>query len=70
VEHELSKIGCPTLVLVGDEDVATKPEKAKFIQMGISGAKLHMITGAGHSSCIETPEIVNQLLSAWLKEKS
>ncbi|GAB2480323.1 alpha/beta fold hydrolase [Algoriphagus taiwanensis] len=67
VEDELAKITCPTLIMVGDEDVATKPEKAKFIQMGITGAVLHRIPGAGHSSCIEKPEVVNQLLIDWLK---
>mgnify|MGYP002335799212 CR=1 FL=1 len=70
VEDELSKISCPTLILVGDEDVATKPEKAKYIQMGIAGAKLHIIAGAGHSSCIEKPELVNQLISEWLASKN
>lgn len=67
VEDELAKITCPTMIMVGDEDVATKPEKAKYIQMAILNAKLHMITGAGHSSCIERPQRVNQLLSDWLK---
>ena len=66
VEDELSKITCPTLVIVGDEDVATKPEKAIFIQQGILGAELHTIKGAGHSSCIEKPEEINQLISNWL----
>lgn len=70
LEDELSKISCPTMILVGDEDVATKPEKAKFIQMGINGAVLHKISGAGHSSCIEKPEEVNRLISEWLKEKT
>ncbi|MGM0944881.1 MAG: alpha/beta fold hydrolase [Bacteroidota bacterium] len=69
VESELGGISCPTLVIVGDEDVATKPEKAKFIQMGIAGAKLHMIAGAGHSSCIEKPEEVSQLLQDWLHDR-
>ena len=70
VEDELARIKCPTLVIVGDEDVATKPEKAKFIQMSIAGAQLHMVNGAGHSSCIEKPEIINQLLYDWIAEKS
>lgn len=68
VEDELSKITCPTMVIVGDEDVATKPEKAKFIQMRVGGAKLHRIPGAGHSSCIEKPDRVNELLDDWLRE--
>lgn len=66
VEDELSKISCPTLIIVGDEDVATKPEKAKFIQMGIRNSKLHVIIGAGHSSCIEKPKEVNRLIEEWL----
>ncbi|WP_297338426.1 alpha/beta hydrolase [Algoriphagus sp.] len=70
VESELAQIRCPTLVIVGDEDVATKPEKAKFIQMGIAGAKLHRIPGAGHSSCIEKPEEVNHLILDWLQEQT
>ncbi len=68
VEDELSKISCPTMIIVGDEDVATKPEKAKYIQMGIAKAKLHIIPGAGHSSCIEKPDQVNRLISDWLQE--
>jgi pimeloyl-ACP methyl ester carboxylesterase len=70
VETELGAIKCPTMIVVGDEDVATKPEKAKFIQMGIAGSRLHMIPGAGHSSCIEKPEVVNQLLKDWLSENA
>lgn len=70
VEDELSNIVCPTMVIVGDEDVATKPEKAKFIQMGIKKATLHTIIGAGHSSCIEKPNEVNRLLSDWLAQNS
>ncbi len=67
VEEELANITCPTMVIVGDEDVATTPEKAAFIQQGIAGAKLETISGAGHSSCIEKPEEVNHLLKDWLK---
>jgi pimeloyl-ACP methyl ester carboxylesterase len=68
VEEELGHITCPTLVIVGDEDVATTPEKAAFIQKGIKGSKLEFISGAGHSSCIEKPEEVNRLLKEWLKK--
>jgi pimeloyl-ACP methyl ester carboxylesterase len=69
VEDELAKISCPTLIIVGDEDVATKPEKAKFIQMRIKGSNFHMVAGAGHSSCIEKPEEVNRLIGEWLENR-
>ncbi len=68
VEDELEKIQCPTMIIVGDEDVATKPDKAKFINMGIKDSILHEIQGAGHSSCIEKPDEVNQLISSWLEK--
>ncbi|SNS69064.1 Pimeloyl-ACP methyl ester carboxylesterase [Belliella buryatensis] len=66
VEEEIRSIQCPTMILVGDEDVATKPEKAKFIQMSIPNAKLHMIPGAGHSSSIEKPDEVNRMIADWM----
>lgn len=68
VEEELGHITCPTLVIVGNEDVATTPAKAEFIQKGIKGSKLEYISGAGHSSCIEKPGEVNRLLKEWLKK--
>lgn len=70
VEEELANISCPTLVIVGEEDVATTPQKAAFIHQGIAGSKLETISGAGHSSCIEKPEEVNRLLKDWLESLS
>lgn len=70
IEDELSNIICPTMVIVGDEDVATKPEKAKFIQMGIKNSILHRVVGAGHSSCIEKPDEVNRLILDWLVQNN
>ena len=66
VEEEIKKIVCPTLIIVGDEDVATTPEKARFIQKSIPNAKMHLLSGAGHSSSIEKPDEINRLLSDWL----
>lgn len=68
VEDEIRNIKCPTMVVVGDEDVATKPEKAKFIQMAIPNATLHMVPGAGHSSCIEKPDEINRLIGDWMSQ--
>ncbi len=66
VYHELSKIKIRTLVLVGDEDVATIPSKAERIHAGISDSKLIIIPKAGHSSCLEQPKIVNQLIEEFI----
>lgn len=67
VLDELKNITVPTLVGVGDEDIATKPEKAESIHGQIKNSQFHLIPKAGHSSCLEQPEIVNQLIENFLK---
>lgn len=63
---ELGKITAPTLVMVGDEDVATVPARAERIRDAIAGARLVVIPGAGHTSSVEQPEFVNAQLEAFL----
>ncbi|HVG43461.1 MAG TPA: alpha/beta fold hydrolase [Longimicrobium sp.] len=63
---ELGKIAVPTLVMVGDEDVATVPAKAERIHAAISGSRLVVIPGAGHTSSVEQPEVVNAALEGFL----
>lgn len=62
----LGQIRCPTLVLVGDSDVATPPELAHEIADGIPGAKLVTVPHCGHLSTIERPDAVNAALADWL----
>lgn len=62
VYEQLGTIRCPTVVIVGDEDVATPPSRARRMHEAISGSRLVTITGAGHSSSIEQPEAVNLAL--------
>ena len=66
VEEELANIKCPTLIIVGDQDVATVPDKARFIHSKIPQSKLVIIPGAGHSSSIEEPELVNEAIDGFL----
>ncbi len=66
VTAELAAVRCPTLVLVGEEDVATVPAKSERIVSLISGAELRRIPGAGHSSSVEQPEAVTAALDAFL----
>ena len=66
VYQELDGIRLPTLVVVGDQDVAATPETAERIAARIPGARLVVIPCAGHSSSIEEPEAVNQELLEFL----
>jgi len=62
----LGSIRCPTLVLVGDSDIATPPELNQEIAAGIPGAKLTVIPDSGHLTTLEQPEAVNAALAEWL----
>lgn len=63
---QLDKISIPTLILVGDQDVACPPMRAERIRSRIPGSKLVVIPGAGHTSSVEEPEAVNAALRQFL----
>jgi pimeloyl-ACP methyl ester carboxylesterase len=63
----LGAIRCPTLMLVGDGDVATPPEVAREIAAGIAGSTLVVVPQCGHLSTLERPQEVNAALSDWLE---
>jgi len=63
VYPQLGNIHLPTLILVGDEDVATPLAKSERMQAAIEHSVLVVIPKAGHSSSIEEPEAVNTALN-------
>ncbi|MBV8974850.1 MAG: alpha/beta fold hydrolase [Sinobacteraceae bacterium] len=63
----LGSIRCPTLVLVGDADQLTPPERAAEIAAGIAGACLVTIPDSGHVSTLEQPDEVTRALREWLE---
>ncbi|HWO20427.1 MAG TPA: alpha/beta fold hydrolase [Kofleriaceae bacterium] len=66
VHGELQRITAPTLILVGEEDVATRPEKSERLAAGIRGSKLVRIPRAGHSSTVEEPASVTAAIESFL----
>lgn len=66
VYDQLNRIDTPTLILVGDEDVATVPAKAQRMHQAIAGSQLVMIPGAGHSASIEQPALVTRAIENFL----
>ena len=48
----LKDIRCPTLVLVGEADELTPPDRAAEIANGIAGARLVTVPDCGHLSPI------------------
>jgi pimeloyl-ACP methyl ester carboxylesterase len=66
VSDQLGKIDTPTLIIVGEEDVATVPEMSERMHAAIRGSKLVRIRRAGHSSTIEEPAAVNAAIEDFL----
>jgi pimeloyl-ACP methyl ester carboxylesterase len=67
IHGELGRVTAPTIVIVGEEDVATVPAKAERIAGAISHAKLVRIPRAGHSSTVEEPAAVTAAIDEFLR---
>ena len=68
VYDQLDRIRVPTLVLVGDQDVATVPAKSRRLHERIAGSVFRVLPGAGHTSTIEEPEAVNGAILEFLEK--
>jgi pimeloyl-ACP methyl ester carboxylesterase len=64
----LPAIGVPTLVVVGEHDALTPPDRAREIAAGIPGARLAVIPRAGHLPTMEEPDAATALLAEWLAD--
>jgi len=62
----LAEIRCPTLVLVGEHDALTPPERAEEIAQGVAGAVKVVVPDCGHMCAMERPETVTAALERWL----
>ncbi|HXF05784.1 MAG TPA: alpha/beta fold hydrolase [Blastocatellia bacterium] len=67
IADQLPRIRVPTLILAGEQDVATPPMKSQEIHERIMGSQLVVIPGAGHSSPIEEPEAVTKAIKDFLR---
>jgi pimeloyl-ACP methyl ester carboxylesterase len=62
----LGTIARPTLVVGGQDDQLTTPDRARELAHAIPGAELHLIDECGHMLTWEQPAAVTQRLQAWL----
>lgn len=68
VADRLHALRVPALVVVGCEDVATPPAKARALADLIPGARLVEIPGAGHTSTLEAPQAVSAAIMQFISE--
>lgn len=64
----LRRIKAPALVLCGEHDGLTPVRRHSFMAELIPYAKLEIIGGAGHLPTLEQPEVVTEVLRAWMKQ--
>jgi pimeloyl-ACP methyl ester carboxylesterase len=63
----LAQIACPTLVLVGEDDELTPPDRAREIAEAIPHARLVVVPDSGHLSTLEQPDAVTAALETWIE---
>ena len=64
---QLKRITCPTLIIVGDQDMPTPIEAARTLNQNIAGSKMKVIKDSGHNTMVEQPEAFNAAVSEFLK---
>jgi pimeloyl-ACP methyl ester carboxylesterase len=65
---DLSRIGVPTLVIVGRDDPIRPVSDAEFMHDRIQGSRLEVIENAAHMTNMEQPEIFNRALQRLIME--
>ncbi|MBR3369238.1 MAG: 3-oxoadipate enol-lactonase [Rhodobacteraceae bacterium] len=60
-------LALPAIVMAGSEDGATPPDLVQATA-ALMDAPFHLIDGAGHLPCVESPAQVAALITAFLKE--
>lgn len=61
------KIQKPTLVLCGDQDIATPPDLGRELAQAIPGACFSLIKEAAHLTCIERPEAMARQMGEFFR---
>lgn len=67
VTDRLKEIACPTLVIVGEQDMGTPPAMARAIHENLPGSELCIIPSAAHLSNIEQAQAFNEAVSRFLE---
>jgi pimeloyl-ACP methyl ester carboxylesterase len=64
----LAAVPCPTLVVVGEQDVLTPPERAAEMAAAIPNARQVVLPDCGHLSTLEQPDAVTRALVNFMEE--
>ncbi len=62
----LAGISCPTMILVGRQDVVTRPTEVARLAHEIPGSVLKVIEHSAHMITLENPDSTNRAMRHWL----
>ncbi len=74
IRHNMAKdlpaMNIPTCIIWGKNDTVTPPEVAVDFEKLLPDAKLFWIDKCGHTPMMEHPDLFNDILETWLKERN
>jgi len=65
-DGRIGAIDLPVMVIAGEHDIATTPERMTLYRDGIPGAKMDIVPNAGHMPYVEEAEAFNAVLAEFL----
>ncbi len=65
-DPRIGDIDLPTMVIAGEHDIATTPERMTLYRDGIPGAKMDVVPNVGHMPYVEEAEAFNRILAEFL----
>jgi pimeloyl-ACP methyl ester carboxylesterase len=67
---DTTRIGCPTLLVTGDEDAVAPPQSVRMMGQKIAGSRVEVLRGCGHWTPVEKPEECVALLMKFLERRT
>ena len=67
VQADAAKLDLPTLLIYGEDDMATPLYYARILHSLINGSTLETVAGAGHFVHLDKPEVVRKLVEDFLR---
>lgn len=65
-DGRIGAIDLPVMVIAGEHDIATTPERMTLYRDGIPGAKIDIVPNAGHMPYVEEADAFNAVLAGFL----
>ena len=65
-DGRIGAIDLPTMVIAGEHDIATTPDRMALYRDGIPGARMDIVENAGHMPYVEEADAFNAVLAVFL----